>query len=83
MAVVLVYSYTGNLTSQLTTPKLKPIPNSFEELAASSDYKLAVGADTVLSEEILVILFYLITLYKFPLFKLKNMTTAGQSLFNT
>ena len=54
MAVVLINSYTGNLTSYLRIPKLDPIPNSFGELAASSDYKLSIQADTVLMKSILV-----------------------------
>ena len=54
MAVVLINSYTGNLTSYLSVPKLNPIPNSFEELAASSDYKLCILANSILSKSILV-----------------------------
>ena len=54
MAVVLINSYTGNLTSYLSIPKLNPIPNSFEELAASSDYKISLQANTVLTKSIMV-----------------------------
>ena len=54
MAVVLMNSYTGNLTSYLSVPKLNPIPNSFEELAASSDYKLSIQANSVLMKSIMV-----------------------------
>ena len=54
MSIVIVYSYTGKLTSYLTVPKLRPIPNSFEELAKNENYKLAVQANTVLAKSILV-----------------------------
>ena len=54
MAVVLINSYTGNLTSYLSVPKLNPIPNSFGELAASSDYKLSIQANSVLMKSITV-----------------------------
>ena len=41
MAVVVIgNAYTSTLTSFLTAPKLKPIINSLEELAASDHYKL-------------------------------------------
>jgi hypothetical protein len=35
--VVLVNAYTGTLMSYLTVPKLRPIVNTLEELAASSE----------------------------------------------
>ena len=54
MALVLLYSFTGNLTSYLATPKLESIPNSFEELAARTDYKISVIANSVLSQTIKV-----------------------------
>ena len=53
MCVVIINSYTGNLTSYLTIPALKPIPNSFEELAASKDISLIVDHKSVLAEQIL------------------------------
>ena len=40
--VVLVNAYTGTLMSYLTVPKLKPIVNTLEELAASSETKMTV-----------------------------------------
>ena len=54
MAVVLVYSFTGNLTSFLANPKFVPIPNSFEELAARTDYRIAAIAGSVLANDIMV-----------------------------
>ena len=57
MAVVLINSFTGNLTSYLSVPKLNPIPNSFEELAASSNYKLSIQANSVLMKSITVKMF--------------------------
>jgi len=54
MCVVIINSYTGNLTSYLAIPALKPIPNSFEELAASKDISLIVQHKSVLAEQILV-----------------------------
>jgi glutamate receptor, ionotropic, invertebrate len=54
MALILVNSYTGNLISYLTVPKMKPVVNSFEELANSQDTKLTIEARNILSENILV-----------------------------
>ena len=54
MAVVLINSYTGNLTSYLSVPKLNPIPNSFAELAASNEFKLSIQANSVLMKSIMV-----------------------------
>ena len=54
MCVVIINSYTGNLTSYLTIPALNSIPNSFEELAAREDLSIIVEDKSVLSEQILV-----------------------------
>ncbi|XP_046649955.1 ionotropic receptor 93a-like isoform X1 [Daphnia pulicaria] len=40
--VVLVNAYTGTLMSYLTVPKLRPIVNTLEELAASSETRMTV-----------------------------------------
>jgi len=54
ISVVLVNAYTGSWTSNLATPNFKPIPNSFEELAASADYKFGAAEKYVLTDTILV-----------------------------
>jgi uncharacterized membrane protein len=54
MSVILIYSYTGNLTSYLTFPALESIPNSFEELANRKDLSIIVEDKSVLAEQILV-----------------------------
>ena len=53
-AMVLVNSYTGIVTSSLTTPKLKPSIDSLEELAASKQIAVLIRFDTSLGEQILV-----------------------------
>ncbi len=40
--VVPVNAYTGTLMSYLTVPKLRPIVNTLEELAASSETRMTV-----------------------------------------
>ena len=40
MSVILFSGYTTTLTSFLTVQKLKPIVNSFQELASSKQYQL-------------------------------------------
>jgi hypothetical protein len=53
-AMVLVNSYTGIVTSSLTTPKLKPSINSFKDLAESKEVVLVLRSDTALGDQILV-----------------------------
>jgi hypothetical protein len=52
--MVLVNSYTGIVTSSLTTPKLKPSINSFKDLAESKEVVLVLRSDTALGDQILV-----------------------------
>ncbi|XP_046453943.1 ionotropic receptor 93a-like [Daphnia pulex] len=52
-AMVLVNSYTGIVTSSLTTPKLKPSIESLEELAASTEIGIVVRSDTPIGAQIL------------------------------
>ncbi|XP_046657326.1 glutamate receptor ionotropic, kainate glr-3-like isoform X4 [Daphnia pulicaria] len=52
-AMVLVNSYTGIVTSSLTTPKMKPSIGSLEELAASKDIGVLIRHDTSIGEQIL------------------------------
>ncbi|EFX85981.1 hypothetical protein DAPPUDRAFT_98390 [Daphnia pulex] len=52
-AMVLVNSYTGIVTSSLTTPKLKPPMNTLEELAASNEVKIVIRSDTSTGVQIL------------------------------
>jgi high-affinity Fe2+/Pb2+ permease len=53
-AMVLVNSYTGIVTSSLTTPKMNPSIESFEDLAASSEIGVVLRHDTSIGEQILV-----------------------------
>jgi len=53
-AMVLVNSYTGIVTSSLTTRKMKPSIGSLEELAASKDIGVLLRHDTSIGEQILV-----------------------------
>ena len=43
MTMVLSNSYTTSLISDTTVIKMKPIPNSFEDLARDPDRKIAVS----------------------------------------
>ncbi|XP_046657524.1 ionotropic receptor 93a-like [Daphnia pulicaria] len=52
-ATVLVNSYTGIVTSSLTTPRLKPSINSFEELADSKEIGIVIRSDTAVGAQIL------------------------------
>jgi hypothetical protein len=54
ISVILINSYTGNLTSYLTFPALESIPNSFGELADRKDLSIIVEDRSVLAEQILV-----------------------------
>jgi len=57
MFVVITNSYTGNLTSDLAVPALKPIPNSLEELALNDEISLIVDDKSTVAEMILVTIF--------------------------
>ncbi len=59
LMVALINSYTGVLTSMMAVSKLKPIPQSLEELAAKKEYKVTVMKESFLAKQFLVIEFYL------------------------
>nr|CAH0101184.1 unnamed protein product [Daphnia galeata] len=52
-AMVLVNSYTGIVTSSLTTPKMKPSIDSFEDLVASKGTGIVLRSDTAMGVQIL------------------------------
>ena len=54
MSLVLINAYSGNLISYLSVPKLKPVVQSFENLASSLDLKLAIDANSVMANRLLV-----------------------------
>ncbi len=54
MALVLVNAYSSTLISYLSVPKLQPIVNSLEELAAQNSLRLIVPAKTIMANRILV-----------------------------
>ena len=56
MMVVLINAYTGVLTSYMTVPKLKPIPQSLEQLATMKEYKVSVIKDSSLANSFFVII---------------------------
>ena len=58
MMIVLINAYTGVLTSLLTVPKLKPIPQSLEELAAMKDYRVTINKNHLLAIAFLVNILY-------------------------
>ena len=51
MCIIIINSYTGTLTSFLAIPALKPIPNSFEELAVSQDLSVIVEERGVIADQ--------------------------------
>lgn len=53
-AMVLVNSYTGIVTSSLTTPKMKPSIDTLEELAASKEIGVVLRSDVSTGVQILV-----------------------------
>ncbi len=64
--VVVINAYTGTLTSQMTAPKLKPIPQSLEELAyMKKEYQITIMDNYFLAYSILVVVFIVnLKLYK-------------------
>lgn len=56
MAIVLVNAYQSSLTSFLAIPKMSPVPQSLDELAANGKkYKMAAEINAVPTEMFLVI----------------------------
>lgn len=53
--VVLINAYKSVVISYLTIPKLKPIPQSLEELAAMKQYRITIMNNTLLANSILVL----------------------------
>lgn len=54
MALVLIAAYKGNLTSYMAIPNLKPMPSTFQELAARTDLQMMVERNTKFSQMFLV-----------------------------
>ena len=52
--VVMVYGYTGLLTSLLTVPKFEPIITRLEELASSNRFRVTRDYNTELTNRFLV-----------------------------
>jgi ionotropic glutamate receptor len=63
--MVLVNSYTGIITSSLTTPKIKPPINTLEELAASKEVKIVIRSDTSTGVQILVMPHFCVLFWDF------------------
>ena len=57
MMTVLINAYTTDLISFLTAPRLKPMPNNFEELSKRSDLQLNLEKDFAVTSIILVLAF--------------------------
>ena len=60
VCVVLVNAYAGNLTSFLTTPKLNPIIQSFEDMAKSTQLRVSVEKGTLIHGIIMVYWFVIL-----------------------
>ena len=56
MALVLANSYAGCFRSFMTVPKLKPVPQSLEELALSTDFTVAVERGSLIADTLLVVI---------------------------
>jgi len=54
MMVVVINAYTGVLTSLMSVPKLKSIPQSLKELAEMKEYKPTIQKNQILAEAFLV-----------------------------
>ena len=54
MMTVLANAYTTNIISFLTIPRLKPLPNTYEELAKEPKFQLSLENDYVKTQTILV-----------------------------
>ena len=54
MALVLVLSYKGTLTSHLAIPKLEKVPSTFSELAARPDLQVVVEYKSKIQEMMMV-----------------------------
>ncbi len=52
--VVLVFAYTGVLTSLLSVPKLEPIVNTVDDLAEGGKLRITIEKNTQTSREFLV-----------------------------
>lgn len=53
--VVVIYAYTGVLTSLLTTVKLEPTVDTFDHVVTNGRYKVTIEKHVVFEEEFLVI----------------------------
>ena len=54
--IVLASAYTGVMTSSMAVRKLKPIIKSLEELAASNEVTVTVDSNSVLANDMLVMI---------------------------
>ena len=54
MTVVVAYSFSGSLTSFLTTPVYEPVVDTFDDLAQSKTLKLTVEANGLLGQSFMV-----------------------------
>jgi hypothetical protein len=63
--VVIIYAYTGVLTSMLTVPKLVPTIDTLDDLAANDAFQITIEKETIKTWELLVCLqnFFNINLY--------------------
>ncbi len=63
MMVVLINSYTSVLTSYMTVPKLKHIPQTLEELAEMKEYRVTMLKNMLLAETFLVPTLRIVTIF--------------------
>ena len=68
MAMILVNTYSGMLTSYLTIPSYKPVINSFEDLAERRDIHLLSDYNSTLTNMFLVNASTIYKRFDFPRF---------------
>ena len=62
MMIIMINLFTSTLTSYMTVIKLKPIPNTLEELAASNEYRITMEKGVVVTDVLLVYNLYYSTI---------------------
>jgi len=91
MMIVIINAYTGVLTSLMVVPKLKPIPQSLQELAEMKEYKVTIQKNQILADAFLVclkynilhsyIIYFLLYLYNHHHFSFCRMLLLGHTRF--
>lgn len=69
--VVIIYAYTGVLTSLLADPRFEPTMESVEELVTRGNFRLTIEKKTILTQDFLVScsVFIYLLIYEIKLFR--------------